>query len=260
MESLDDKTVKIVSPERIARILNKLCSSKVQALIRVKDDPALGIRGTFHIVDVVDGSGFVCLNEISVRGMEKLAQTDEVKVDVLGMPSRVVFSSSIARIADRAVYLPLPKYLASTERRKNARYPTTMRQMAFVQFSAWSADKEDVMSSPMLPPYESLASWIPVADMSAGGICLLTGFPSLISIAQQGKLDEKAKLILPASAPIELPMEFRWTKRTIQRLKVNSDEQSQIQYRFGIEFREMSEHAKVRIRQFMRQLVMSEAI
>jgi hypothetical protein len=260
MESLDDKTVKIVSPDRIARILNKLCSSKVQALLRLKDDPALGIRCTFHVIETIEGDRFVSLNEISARGMERLSLAQEVKVDVLGMPSRVVFSSPIASLQERTIQLVFPRYLASTERRKNTRYQTTVRHMAYVQLSSWTPERDDVTSPPLLPPYGDLASWIPVADISAGGICLLTGFPSLVGIAQQGKRDETSKLILPASPPLEIPLEFRWTKKTIQRLKINGIEQSQIQYRFGIEFRDMSEPFKTRIRQFMRQLVMSEAI
>jgi hypothetical protein len=256
----DEKTSRISNPERIARVIKKLCQSKVQALIRPKEDASVGIRSTFHLIGLIKGQCYICLNDISDRGLKKLGKNQEIRVEVLGMPSRIVFDSSVERFVDKGIYIPLPRNLASTERRKNARFQTTAKQTAYLKLGMWSAGAEDLGSPPVLRPFENLSSMLYIADISLGGICVLTSFPSVLKVVEQGKIDEKAGLIFPGMPPLNIKMEFRWQKRTLQSHIVNGRDQSQIQFRFGAEFRDLDEDSKLKVKQFMRQLIIAEAI
>lgn len=233
----------------------------MQVIVRIGDDQSLGIRASFHFIDETPGGGAVLyLNNVSEKGLSRLVATEVVRVEVLGMPSRVVFQTRIVRVMGEGVALNFPEFLISTERRQNTRYQTSAKCMGYLAFSNWEVEDADLSAPPVLGATKDLGQWCAIADISVGGICVMTRFPSIMSVVTPNDIDEKARLILPMMEPIVVPVQCRWQKRTIERINFNGIEHAQKQFRLGIEFRESNEQFVLKVRQFMRQLTMADAI
>lgn len=254
------KASKITNPERLKRVFTKMCSAGMHALLRTNEDANLGIRAVFHLIDESNGQNVLYLNGISEKGRRKLESSKIVRVEVLGMPTRVMFDAAIVRHYGEGIGIAVPDSIVSVERRQNTRYQTLPRQMAYLVLSSWQAEDEDWAAPPVIPIAESMASWLPLADISMGGMCVLTHFPAALTAAAPTTIDENARLIFPMIGPVPVKVQIRWQKRTIDRKIVGDREHSQRQFRFGIEFVDPDENVKLKVRQFMRQLSMADAI
>lgn len=254
------KSSKITNPERLKRIFAKMCSAGMHALLRTGEDSNLGIRAVFHLLDESNGQSILYLNGISEKGRRKLESSKIVRVEVLGMPTRVMFDAAIIRHYGEGIGVIVPESIVSVERRQNTRYQTIPRQMAYLVLGSWQAESEDWAAPPVIPMSEKMASWLPLADISIGGMCVLTHFPSVLTAAAPQSVDEDAQLVFPMIGAVPIKAQFRWQKRTIDRKAVGQREHSQRQFRIGIEFVDPDENLKLKIRQFMRQLSMADAI
>ncbi len=100
-----------------------------------------------------------------------------------------------------------------------------------------------------------------IAEVSFGGICAVARFPSINQTLKRGLVDEKAKLILPMQAPIDVGIEIRWAKRIKEHVAGNSADDSFLRsYRFGLEFTGYTDQMRMSIRQFIQQLSQADAI
>lgn len=251
---------KITNPLRVIRIISRMCEGKMQALIRVQQDAKLGIRCTFFTVQKRGHSALVHFNGISEFGVKKLAVGDTARFEVIGMPTKVVFAAKITEVGQDNIACRLPTSLISIERRQNARQVTTDSKMAYFKPSLWTPVPQDISAPPAFEQFHYLASWIPVLDISAGGLCVKTHFPSVLQGLDGVGMDEAAQLILPMASPINMTVAIRWQRR-IKNRHIDADrERYQLDFRLGIEFLDIPVEGGLKIKQFLRQLSLADAV
>ncbi len=254
-----ESTSKITNPVRIGRIIAKMCSGHMQVLIRTKESTKLGIRAAFMQLDPIDNP-LVIFDKISDLGLEKLKVGQLIKVEVIGMPSKVIFVTEVKAKGTEQISCSIPTSLVSMERRQNSRFRVVPAAMSFISFSVWQADKEDRGSPPFFDTYLNLAGWIPVVDISVGGVCIQSPFPSFLNHLETIEVDPKARLHLPMSPPMSFQAAIRWKRRIRNRIIEDENERYQSDFRLGIEFGELQDDQRNKIRQYLRQLSMAEAI
>ncbi len=255
-----DTTSKITNPQRIARILTKMCEGRMQVIIRTKENIKLGIRATFAAI-TVERSGTVSFDKISVFGLEKLSLNGPIKIEVMGMPTMVMFITEVLEKVGDTITCQLPVMLTSIERRQNSRFKVSPAFMAYMSFSVWQPEANDTGAAPFFEVYRSMAGWIPLVDISAGGICLSSHFPSFINALDNVNLDTQANLHLPMQNPLAVQAAIRWKRRIKNRLvDADDSERYQMDFRIGVEFAELSDERKIQIRNYLRQLSVAEAI
>jgi len=237
-----------------------MCDGRMQALIRTKDNAKVGIRANFARYDGLKNPPQIIFDKISEFGLQKLEKGTPVKIEVIGMPSKVMFVSTINDKTEEGVLCNLPASLVTIERRQNSRYRVTPSAMAYLSFSLWSPVDDDPSAPPFFDAYRSLAGWIPILDISAGGVCVQSHFPSFINFLETVDLDPKAKLHLPMSAPMPVQAAIRWKRRIKNRIDEDNRERYQLDFRLGIEFLELQEDYQIRIRNYLRQLSVADAI
>jgi len=237
-----------------------MCEGKMQALIRLQNDAKVGIRCNFLSVQKMGVSMVVHFDGMSEFGIKKLTIDETVKFEVIGMPSKVVFATKILEKTPSGLVCTLPTSLISIERRQNLRYGTTDSKMAYFRPSFWSPQANDIASPPAFEQFHFLSSWLPVLDMSAGGLCTKTHFPSILQSLDGQSVDENAQLILPMSEPLTVGVVIRWQRRIKNRCIDAERERYQLDFRFGIEFVDLSDDASLKLKQFLRQLSVADAI
>ena len=232
----------------------------MQALIRLQNASKLGIRCSFLSVDETATSPMIFFDGISKSGAEKLSPGDVVKFEVIGMPSKIVFATKILEKSAMGLTCSLPGSLVSIERRQNSRYTTTLGKMAYYVPGFWKPGIDDIAAPPCIYSYADLNNWLPVLDISAGGLCIKTHFPSVLTSIGEKTIDDKARLILPMSDPIEMSVEIRWQRRIKNKFSDGDKDRHQLDFRFGIEFSDLDEKDALKIKQFLRQLSLADAI
>jgi hypothetical protein len=232
----------------------------MQLLIRTRDNVKVGIRANFARYDGLKNPPQIFFDRISELGLQKLEKGTTVKIEVIGMSSKVMFVSTIIDKVEEGVLCNLPAFLVTIERRQNSRYRVTPSAMAYLSFSLWLPDNTDPSAPPFFDAYRNLAGWIPVLDISASGACVQSHFPSFINFLETVELDPDAKLHLPMSAPMPVQAAIRWKRRIKNRIEEDNSERYQLDFRLGIEFLDLQDDYQMRIRNYMRQLSMADAI
>lgn len=259
METAENSS-KISNAQRILRIVEKMSAAKMNVVVRSLDDSGTGIRGTLAKVILVKQKRYVQIMDVSSLGLEKLQSSKLVKVEVLGMPSRVMFKTVVAKVYPSHALVVMPKQMISTERRANARYTTTENLKGFYCPDGFQPTQDEITAAPLIAPYEKLAAWSPIVDMSIGGMCVMGNFYALTKFLEGVEEDIEGKLQLPMSPPLPMKVVVRWRKKTINRLIEGGADHGRLEYRFGMEFVDPSEEDILKIRQFMRQLSLAQAI
>jgi hypothetical protein len=263
---MDESKVKITNPERVARILSKICQSNLQVFMRTEANQGLAVKGkASNIVSakLPDGNKVLALriSNISEQGMNYLTHQEKLQVEFIMMATKVVFISKIVNADQNSVLVTFPTSLVSIERRKNARFTTNENSLGFIRMSVWQPGPEDVAAAPIFPQYRGLTGIVPIADISIGGVCIVTRFPSLCQELRRGRIDEGAALILPMQRPIATNVEVRWVKKIKEHVKDSfGATRSFTSYRFGCEFMAQSEEVAIGIKHFVAQITQSEAI
>ncbi|MFW7382082.1 MAG: hypothetical protein ACOH5I_24970 [Oligoflexus sp.] len=229
-------------------------------MIRLQHDAKVGIRCSFLAVEKKPGGTVIFFDGMSEFGVKKLSVNDTVKFEVIGMPSKVVFAAKILEKSRSGLTCSLPASLISIERRQNLRYGTTDSKMAYFRPSFWTPQSTDIAAPPAFEQFHFVASWIPILDMSAGGLCIRTLFPSILHALDGHNIDENAQIILPMSEPITLGVAIRWQRRIKNRYIDAERERYQLDFRFGVEFIDLSDDANLKLKQFLRQLSVADAI
>ncbi|MCX6130878.1 MAG: hypothetical protein NTX25_17700 [Proteobacteria bacterium] len=260
MNANAEASSKITNPERISRIISRMCDGHMQVILRTKNNINLGIRANFSKLYSSKNSSSIEFNQISKFGLEKLSAGMLIKVEVIGMPSKVTFVASITELAETGVLCSFPNTLVTIERRQNSRYKVNPSSMAYLSFSVWAPEVDDPSSPPFFEAYRSLANLVPIADMSNNGICIQSHFPSFINVLDNIELDPKAGLHLPMSPPIAVKAVIRWKRRIKNRIVEDKSERYQLDYRVGIELIELHTDQQLKIRSFLRALSMADAI
>lgn len=262
---MDETKVKITNPERVARILSKICQSNLQVFMRAKDNLALAVKGKAANIVVAKLSETnrtltLRISSISEQGMVYLANQDKVQVEFIMMATKVVFVSQIVMSDQNSILLAFPKSLISVERRKNTRFNTNDNIQGFIRTSVWHPPAIDLAAPPIYSHYKALEGMVAIADVSFGGICLVTRFPAISQELKRGKIDEHALLILPMQAPIKTIIEVRWVKKVKEHGKdAYGADRSYTFYKFGCEFMGHSDEVTTGLKQFVTQITQSES-
>lgn len=252
--------VNIVKPERVARIIERVCDARLDVLIRVPSQKKIAVRAKASAADQFGAPPTLKLTGLSAQGVKFLWNADIVQVDFVGMSTQMIFKTRVLTVDGTSVQLVFPKKLVSYDRRQNARYATTDQLAAFIKVGNWQPDRGDITAQPIFYPYQNLGSWIRIADISEGGMCGVTRFPAVLKTYERGFVDYDASIVFPMQAPVEAPMEVRWVRRIREGYTVGEDTYNQRVYKFGVQFVNPAENLMKLLKQFVHQISMSDAI
>jgi len=202
------------------------------------------------------------ISNVSEQGLAHLGSQATIQVEFIMMATKVMFIARILARDQNSLTISLPSALVSVERRKNARFACTNDLIAYIAFSKLNPSSEDPAAQPFYAHHQRLASYLQIADVSYGGLCAVSRFPSTSLTLKRGVIDDKTSLIFPFQEPQPIGIEIRWVKKIKESVK-SGDERDSRQlrfFRFGIEFVAPSEQARITIRQFIQQISQAGAI
>ena len=202
------------------------------------------------------------ISNVSEQGLAQLGSQATIQVEFIMMATKVMFLSRILGRDQNSLIMSLPSALVSVERRKNGRFACTSDLIGYIAFSKLNPNNEDPAVQPFYAHHQRLASYLQIADVSYGGLCAVSRFPSTSLTLKRGVIDDETSLIFPFQEPQPIGIEIRWVKKIRESVK-SGDERDTRQlrfFRFGIEFVSPSEQAKINIRQFIQQLSQAGAI
>ena len=254
------KPVKIAQPARVERILKRICAENLQVLLRREDQKKVAVRGNAEAIRDGDNPPALLISDISDKGLRHLKNPGVVRVEFAGMSNKVVFRTKVIKQEFDTVYVVKPTSLFSIERRANARHAVNERLLSFVQLERWQPRMTEVTSPPMLSPYLDISNWLGLGDISEGGFCAVTRFPSVLASISQGDVDQNAKLILPMQPPIDSPVEVRWVRRIQEKMDLEGTTRHKQFFRIGLQFSEFSDELMVGVKQYIHQVSMVDAI
>jgi c-di-GMP-binding flagellar brake protein YcgR len=252
--------LKISNPQRIARIMQRVCHASLRVILRSRNDHAVSVKGrAAACISQTDGSGLVRISNISELGIQHLRDAQTVQVEFVMMAAKVMFVSRVKALQENTCLLSMPTVLLSLERRKNARFATSTDLSAFVQLSIWTPASSDPAAPPIFPLHNHMAGRLHVADISLGGMCLVSRFPAVNNALKRGIIDDGAKLYLPMQVPVGVGLEVRWVKKIREHTQTEATAYQRT-YRFGVEFLSQTEEAKQSLRMFFQQVSQAGAI
>lgn len=252
---------KISNPESITRLVARMCDGNMQVLLRHRDSGKVTIRAAFAKLGKFKQNAALLLSKMSEAGLSKLELGMPIKVEVLGMPSQLTFQTLVLEKTEGGIICAMPRSLLSTERRTNTRFRATQALTAFMSFDFWKAQQTDPSSPPFFSSYGGISNWISIADISLGGVCLVTRFPSFVYASEALTESMECSLHLPMSPPIPMNGVIRWRRKIKNRSEDEFvGERFQLEYRIGFEFADVGDEQQQKIRHFIRQLTVAEAI
>jgi hypothetical protein len=257
---MSENRLKISNPQRVTRILRRICQASLQVMIRIEAEAAVAVKGRAASIILDTEVPTMRISNISDKGVMHLAAKARIQVEFIMMSTKVVFQSVVIAREQNSILIQLPASLISIERRKNARHNCTDDMAAFLNLSVFRPEKEDLTAPPFFDHFRSLSSYLAIADLSYGGLCAVTRFPAVNTVLRRGLIDDQAKLVLPMQPPIPVGVEVRWFKRIKEHVKGGDEGSFMRSYRFGVEFVTQSDAASLAIRQFIQQLSQAGAI
>jgi hypothetical protein len=258
---MNENRLKISNPQRISRILRRICQASLPLMVRAAGATGVAVKGRAANIVVDVAQPAMRISNISDKGIAHLGAATKVQVEFVMMSTMVVFVANILSREQNSVLISLPQALVSIERRRNARYNTTEDLCAFLDMSLFRPSDQDVTAAPFYPQYRTLTSHIALADISFGGVCAVTRFPAVSAVLKRGLIDDQARLVLPMQQPLEVGVEVRWFKRIKEHIKGREEDDAYMRsYRFGLEFTSHSDQVRVAIRQFIQALSQADAI
>ena len=262
---MSENRQKILTPERVQRILQHICEAKIPVVLRVGGNGGVAIRARASDINFGGSAqAFVDFTGISIPGMSMIRTGIGVQVEFVTMATKVMFVAAVLEKGQDNIHLAMPTALVSMERRQNERLNCREDLSAFIRLSIWEPQIDDSTAPPYYLHHTASAPLISLADVSSGGVCAITRFPALCSVLPRGVKDGAAKLILPMQEPLTVSIEVRWIKRIKEHLQqTQTAGQASLYsrtYRFGLLFTEQSEPLRLGLKQFMQQLALKEAI
>lgn len=259
----NEQNIKISSPERILRILQRVAQGGLHVLVRDVSQPEVAVKGRAVSSSAVSRAGGFSIGGLSERGRIYLAAHPDAifQIEFVLMATKVTFQSKIMRMDGNAVIVSLPDLLVSIERRKDARYLVTANTKAFVKIDNWHPDQRDATVIPFFEYQRENATLIAAGDVSAGGMSIVTRFPAICRALQKGSIVDRGSLILPLEPPIPIMFEVRWVKRIRENLQdMDGHVRTARFYKFGVQFVNPSEKLVTELQRFMTRLVVADAI
>lgn len=250
----------VLGLQEIADYIKDLALTDSTGIIRPIEEKKLGIKFRFGRTRFEERPYALQLIDISEYGLNRLKEFTRLKIEVFGQHKRIAFDSQILKVGSRSIWISLPKAVIESERRTRKRFLTDFNNLIFFNPKSWLVDGNDIAAPPVFGIYQPLASWTPVADVSFGGVCVETRFPSLLNWIESNPVCDHSEIILPMVGPCAVATELRWTKRIRERVKTDDSSTFAIQkYRFGLRFIEPSSEFEDQIAEFIKKLQLNEA-
>ena len=259
----EEQKLKIASPEKVARLLEKAGETGLPLLIRTLSHPGIAVKGRAKSSGgPVSSQGFQVGN-LSERGLEHLAKNSDggVQVEFSLSSVKVMFYSSVAHFTFDECTLTIPDYLLSVERRKNSRFQVVGVHRAYVSLPGWHPNPKDAGVPPYFDSAIDLAELLPVGDVSLGGLSIVEKFPAACSQLAGGTETRPILIHLPMAQPIEVEASVRWNRKT-RDVVTEVEGQSRIisMYRFGIQFVNPGSELLMSLKGFIQMIAQAEAI
>ena len=178
MTQNDESKLKISSPQRVNRILKRICDASLQVMIKGSKLSAVAVKGRAACLIERDKFRAIRISNVSAQGMEFLQDRSKIQVEFVMMSTKIIFISTILSRDENSLVVRMPSFLVSIERRKNARFGTTEDLASFLALSLWIPKVNDATAPPCYPHFENdIGHYISIADVSMGGFCGITRFP-----------------------------------------------------------------------------------
>lgn len=227
----------ITTPEDIKLFLKLVCSNEARGLLRPVKMPTLAVKYKFSSSAVNSVSDPIKLVGISAIGLKKLKDFGAIRVEVYGQDKRVFFQSEITQVTDGMLLIKFPTKVKQTERRGRIRYLTNEDHLPFFDPGGWVVEPSDIAAPPYFGLYRPLATMNMVLDISLGGVCVETRFPSIVRWLEGINDFPNSSIQMPMKNPVSVATQLRWTKRIRERVALENGEETSIQkYNFGLEF------------------------
>jgi hypothetical protein len=263
---MDSSILRISNPERVQRILDRVIEAQLGVLFRWPKEPSVSVKGRvtamfdFYLEGGKKAQG-LRISNISEKGMRYIWDKDVMQVEFVLMSTKVVFVCKIVSKDQNHVVVTVPKHLISVNRRKNERYASTENLQGLFRFEMFRPRWEDFAASPCYQHYSKMSGYMKIEDVSLGGICVSSTFPSVNKIARRGLIDDAGEILLPMQKPVTAPIELRWIKRIKEHHKDDDGSVRQfMSYRLGLQFLNMNQEIETAIRMFIQQTTQQEAI
>lgn len=263
---MDSSILRITSPERVQRILDRVIEAQLGVLFRWPKEPSVSVKGRvtamfdFYVEGGKKAKG-LRISNISEKGMRYIWDKDIMQIEFVLMSTKVVFVCKIVSKDQNHVVVTAPKHLISVNRRKNERYPCTENLKGMFKFDMYNPKWTDYSAEPFYDHYSKLAGHLGVDDISLGGMCVSSAFPAINKLARRGLIDDSSKLILPMQKPVVAPVELRWIKRIKEHHKEEDGSVRQFMtYKLGLQFLNVNQELEASIRMFIQQISQQEAI
>lgn len=251
--------VKITDPDRILRIFKKISDSRMQVFMRPATDSKVVVKGwadeTNRFKMTSGQMQFqMSVDKISERGADYLSEKKAVLLEFVLTTNKIVCKCAIRKAESTKLWLKLPSALISLERRSTSRYKTMTGAMAFLKSSLWHPHETDVLAPPCFQHHLGLSGLLYVSDISLGGVCFKSFFPSVSMKIKRDMVDPEAQLFLPIQSPMIVSLKILWTKKIRESLEIRPGTyRTQDHWLFGSEFTEISEEKKAMIRKFIQK-------
>jgi hypothetical protein len=259
----EEQKLKISSPEKISRLLEKAGQSELPLLIRTLSDPKIAVRAQAKPSSrALDLEGFkVC--SISARGLDHLVKKGKggVQLEFPLSSLYMTFYSSISDLSVEECTFTIPNYIVSMERRKNTRFLVVGTHRAFVSIEGWEPSVDDSGVRPIFLASKETARLVSVGDISLSGLLLVERFPAICSVLDEIHSNHGATLYIPMMKPIAASVNVRWHRKT-KEVITDLDGRSRFvtTYRYGVQFRDPTDELLSGIRGFIHMIAQAEAI
>jgi hypothetical protein len=269
-----EKAIVFSRPEQISEILKEVERLQLQVLIRYSND-GRAIRGFVERANIRGENG-LRISGISSAGEAVLASHEVVKVEFVLLSKKLYFVTRIRARSTGRILINAPEKLYAIERRRNARFAIPSETVAFMEFDDIEVDvtrldaplNPDILGNP-----KKAAARLKLDDISLGGTAIMTRFAAYANVLKpSGDNFLSARLFLPKTPPIAVPVGIRWFKKSTaallpgthedmrqviaMRISASNPKAGDVQFsenflRYGIQFAEVSNELDKSLRDFI---------
>ncbi len=160
--------VKIASPERVSRILQRVAQGGIAVQIRSLAQIETAVKGRAVSSGTITTDKAFSISGVSDRGRVHLQNliSSGVQVEFVLMSVKVVFVAKILNFAGSGLTVSIPDYLTSIERRKDERFAMSVGTRAYIRLDDWYPELKDAAVPPFFEYQRNLASLVSLGDIS----------------------------------------------------------------------------------------------
>ncbi|SMF56505.1 hypothetical protein [Pseudobacteriovorax antillogorgiicola] len=249
----------ISETEQIHKYLRDLALKDSTGIIRPVKATTLGVKFRFGRTKFNEKPFGIQLVDISQYGLNKLKDYKELQIEVFGQDRRVSFKSDLLKVSKYGIWVSVPVEVSKSERRQRQRYLTNEDHLPFFDPGNWAVEPDDISAPPVFGLYKPLAAWTLVVDISFGGLCVETRFPSIVNWVESNPHFKESMVQLPMKKGFQVETELRWTKRIRERVVTEDGLTLSIQkYKFGMQFIEPSREFLQSLTEFLKVMQITE--